>query len=86
MGRLIERLRLECEECKMKALPNTICGRYVDNTPIIIYECPMCGYLRHHCRTGRKAEKRAQDALRKRKPFKYGRLTQRLLSITLLQT
>ena len=82
MGKLVERLRLECEHCKMKALPNTIRGRYADNQPVVIYECPMCGYFRHHHSMGHKGHARAIDARRKRKPFTYGRLTERLTSVT----
>ena len=52
MGRLVERLRITCEMCKQKALPNTIVGSYSDRRVAIIHECPMCGYIRHHGQIG----------------------------------
>ena len=79
MGRLVERLRITCEMCKQKALPNTIIGAYSDRRTAIIHECPMCGYIRHHGQIGAVEYAGRRVRYRRRKAKGYGRFATYLL-------
>ena len=79
MGRLVERLRIKCEWCKSLSLPNTINGFYMDGKKAVIYECPMCGYIRHHNKIGFvELHARKFNLTRRKNPMGVGRLSEKL--------
>lgn len=67
MGRLIDSLKLKCENCNRIALPLTISGKYLSGEPAVLHECSFCGYVRFHGQLGFKGvRKRKAEPLSKK--------------------
>jgi len=67
MGRLIDSLKLKCENCNRIALPLTISGKYLSGEPAVLHECSFCGYVRFHGQLGFKGvRKRRAEPLSKK--------------------
>ena len=67
MGRLVDLLKQECENCRRITLPRSISGRYVSGELAVLHECPFCSYVRFHGQLGFKGErKRRAEPVSKR--------------------
>jgi hypothetical protein len=63
MGRLVEMLRSDCENCRKVSIPLSISGKYVSGEPAAFQQCPHCDYIRPYGGLGPIGLKK-----RKRKP------------------
>ena len=67
MGRFIDLLKEQCENCNRIMLPRSISGRYISGEPVVLHECPFCSYTRFHSQLGFKGvrKRRAEPVSRR---------------------
>ena len=58
MGRLVDELKQQCENCNRIALPMCIAGNYISGEKAVIHQCSFCNYLRFHGQLGFKGERK----------------------------